>query len=250
MKTLKAIFPYLRWLARLVWWGILLSAITYYLYCRLPSLRDGAATSADVIIFFVWIVVALLPLIVEINFFGIQLKRHIDELRDEVKEEISTLRAEIQNNNTNKNQLNQNLVVSPGPPPDSQLKDLEHRFTQVVERALRSVGAPSPQNQAPVISRVDDKVALLFSARYQIEKELRRIWTTRFQDQGRRPVPAISIATSLVNGELIPADFAHAIRDVYAVCTPAIHGEDISDAKLDFVRDLAPKIIATLKEIK
>jgi hypothetical protein len=35
---------------------------------------------------------------------------------------------------------------------------------------------------------------------------------------------------------------------VYSVCTPAIHGEDATPEQVRFVRDVAPGILAALRE--
>jgi hypothetical protein len=40
------------------------------------------------------------------------------------------------------------------------------------------------------------------------------------------------------------------IREVSIVCSPAIHGEQISNTKVNFVRDIAPKLIETLRALQ
>jgi hypothetical protein len=42
----------------------------------------------------------------------------------------------------------------------------------------------------------------------------------------------------------------HAIREVYAVCSPAIHGEPVTQAQIDFVKDVGPELIAALRSIE
>ncbi len=57
------------------------------------------------------------------------------------------------------------------------------------------------------------------------------------------------MARNLAESEAIPRDFVHAIKEVYNVCSPAIHGEEVTEQQVAFVKDLAPKIVATLRKI-
>jgi len=50
--------------------------------------------------------------------------------------------------------------------------------------------------------------------------------------------------------ELLHPNIANAIREVYSVCSPAIHGEPVTVAQVNFVRDVTPQIIEALTEIE
>ncbi len=54
-------------------------------------------------------------------------------------------------------------------------------------------------------------------------------------------------AAELVQDRLVA--IAHAIREVYAICSPAIHGEPVSDAQVAFAEDVGPELVAALKAI-
>jgi hypothetical protein len=54
----------------------------------------------------------------------------------------------------------------------------------------------------------------------------------------------------LVQNELLQPRFAHAIREIYSVCSPAIHGEPVTDAQISFVQDVAKEVIDALSEIE
>ncbi len=45
----------------------------------------------------------------------------------------------------------------------------------------------------------------------------------------------------------INQDYYSALKNVLAICNAAIHGDEISEAKINFVRDIAPGLIETLK---
>ena len=56
--------------------------------------------------------------------------------------------------------------------------------------------------------------------------------------------------SSFVEIGLISPEQDESLRKVYAICSAAIHGEEISEAKINFVRDVAPEIIASLQAAK
>ena len=126
-----------------------------------------------------------------------------------------------------------------------------------MEELLRRILDETIQSQAlrgqPLTTeeiKVPEDVSFLFSIRYEIEKELRRIWHERFGlQENRRPVSVNQPMQSLLNAELMNPTLARVVREVYSVCSPAIHGEDVSDSQVKFVRDIAPELLASLKAI-
>jgi hypothetical protein len=126
-----------------------------------------------------------------------------------------------------------------------------------LEELLRRILDETIQSQAlrgqPLTTeeiKVPEDVSFLFSIRYEIEKELRRIWHERFGlQENRRPVSVNQPMQSLLNAELMNPALARVVREVYSMCSPAIHGEDVSDSQVKFVRDIAPELLASLKAI-
>lgn len=48
---------------------------------------------------------------------------------------------------------------------------------------------------------------------------------------------------------LIDPDLARGIRDVYLICSRAIHAEPVTESQLGLVRDVGPRLIAALRSI-
>jgi hypothetical protein len=92
---------------------------------------------------------------------------------------------------------------------------------------------------------------LAFSSRYQIEREVRRIWSSRFPQGGERPrnLPFGRIVEELVQGEIIPPQVGRTIREVYAIGSPAVHGEEPTQEKINFLNDVVPSLVSTLRAI-
>ena len=230
---------------KISWWIFLIVLMIVLLYPRYPTFIDGGASSIDLIIFIILLAVMISPLFEEYSLLGFSFKKEVEKLKSDVREEVASLKNEIHNS------INFNpQFIYPLPPPDSQLPDLEERVKNAVESVLESQGINRISLQAHQINTPDD-ANYLFNVRYNIEKELRRIWNNNFgQEDIRRPIAITQMAGMLAKSELIPQKLVHAIREVYSVCSPAIHGEEVSEAQLNFVKDVAPMLINTLKNIR
>jgi hypothetical protein len=64
---------------------------------------------------------------------------------------------------------------------------------------------------------------------YPIENELRRIASTRLESNwDYRRFSLSQLTQSLIRADLLPPKLAAVITDIYAICSAAIHGEDMS----------------------
>ncbi|MNV79287.1 hypothetical protein D3C71_1728320 [compost metagenome] len=136
----------------------------------------------------------------------------------------------------------------PAPPSDAQLPHIEQTIRHAIAEAMQTAGQDAPAR--PNEMRVSEDATFLFSIRYGLERELRRIVTERqLLPDARRAVAGMQLLRTLQSAELIDPPLVHAIREVYAVCSPAVHGEDVSPAQVNFVRDVGPQLIATLQAL-
>ncbi len=229
---------------RISWWVVLLLLIGSILYARRDDLLAGRAVPADVIIFLVWVGLLLVPLFREVSLFGVTLKQEMKGLKDEV----ASLRAEFRNTVDVHAQISPTFNI-PAPPPDKELPALEERIRSVLNQVLSERGV-EPSEVAKTEVEVGDDVAYLFKVRYQIDRELRRIWDRRMEaNVFRRPRSVAEMASILESEGFIESRVVHVIRQVYSVASPAIHGEQASEAKVAFVRDVAPGLIGTLRAL-
>ncbi len=231
-----------------LWWIIIFAAFSYLLYQRYGDISTGKANSVDLFILVIWTALALVPLFQEISLPGISLKQQIEDIRKDVKQEFANIRMTLSNVVDVRTQTN---LYYPAPPPDAQLPALEEKIKIAVEEAIEKYGLqPTGEEKSQTPLNVDNDVQFLFSARYSLEKELRRIWGERFGDeQERRPQPIYKLVDGLTQAQLIDQNLGHLIREAYSVCSPAIHGEDISKAKVNFVKDVIPELLNILKAI-
>jgi hypothetical protein len=234
----------LNW-GKIALWLALIAFFSWLLSQRYSSIMEGASNATDIVIFLIWIALIAAFVFQEVDFFGVRLKREIDNLRTEFKEQIISLKSEIIN------MQNQNVYVYPlMPSTDSELKDLEKRVTPIIEKTLKGQGL---EKQVPSLKepKVPDDTQFLFSVRYAIENELRRlstlIWSSYLE---KRPQSILAIASTLSEMGKITPQVARLIREVYAICSSAVHGGDVSETSLTFVREMSPPLLAYLKSIE
>lgn len=234
---------------KIFWWALLVALTTLYIFKRYPKIIDGSASPLDIVVFLVWVALCLIPLYEEVNLFGIKLKKEIEALKSHVDNQIESVKADIRNSIDVHSQFNPNIYFSAPPPPDSELPAIEERIRDAVGASLREHGL---EQKAPSLASIsaDDDTQFLMLARFNLEKELRRIWYENFQAiPDGRPLPISRMVSGMVEREMIDSKLANVIRDVYAVCSPAIHAEPVTKAQFEFVRDVAPSLITLLKEL-
>jgi hypothetical protein len=234
---------------KITWWALLLLGFGVVLSMRYRDLIAGKPIGTDVVVLVVWLALLLLPLFQEISVFGLTFKREFEALKTNVRDGVASLRTEIRNSVDIRTQISPNFVF-PLAPPDSQLPAIEKTIQAVIEGVSTRLDVPPVAASGEELGAPPDAV-LLFRARYNIERELRRIWKQHAQDATqRRFLPTLRIAQSLAEWELIDSGIEKAIRDVWLVASPAVHGEPVTQAKVAFVSDVAPQLVATLKAIK
>lgn len=230
------------WL-RVIWWALLTLSLGLLLYERFPSITASTPTAFDALALTIFVVLALTPLFSEITLPGVTLKQRVEALQTEVKTQFEAVRHEIRTNvATNVTQQ----VLLPPVPPDSSLPAIKHSIQQALATAPSTPGViPST---APSVS---GDVALLFAARNNLEREIRRLWLDRGGDESlQRKRPLLQMARDLEERGVITPALLAAARDLYNICSPAVHGESVTAAQVQFVREVSPGLIATLAALR
>lgn len=228
---------------RTTWWIVLLVLTTLFLSFRHKTLIGGDLKPIDYLVVLVWTALVLLPVFREISLFGVAFKEKLEGL----EKGIAGLGAEFRNSVDIRNQFTP--IVLPAPPPDAQLPAIEERVQRAMENALRGMGIAREEAQTDQL-HAPENATFLFHVRFNIERELRRIWHQRYQDEpSRRFTPTLQIARTLVQAGIIDPGLEGAIREVWTVASPAVHGEEVSAAQVAFARDVAPNLVSALKSI-
>lgn len=232
------------------WWGILIISIGYYLASRLPDLQAGDPTWFDALVFVIWMAVALGPFFKEMEIFGLKFKQEVAKLKEQVSSELQAIRTTV--SSVNEQRQNSSSSINFGYVPlDSQLDNVKEQISAAVAEALGSSTQIKDTSPNTGIPKINEDTQYLFSARLAIENALRNIETPKITDdpKRRRFAPIHKIVDNLVVNGRITYEIGAAIREVYSVCSLAVHGEDVTPAKVDFVRTTAPQLLSALKFI-
>ncbi len=222
---------------------VIVCAGVFLVALRRESIFGPTPTTVDLLLLALAAACLILPVVKEISLGGVTLKRELENTKKEINEHLSQVRNEIVNSVA----VSPTFNVGPQPLNDEALRRLETSLEQTVNNAFQSLAKPG-SSELDVIS-VEDETMFLFTARHNIERELRRIWGNRDFKDSRWPSTVHYMVRNLADADIVPRDFVHAIKEVYNVCSPAIHGEEVTSQQVAFVKDLAPKIIVTLRNI-
>jgi len=234
--------------AKITLWFALIAFFSWLLSQRYNAIINGNTNATDIIIFLVWIALIAAFIFQEVDFFGVKLKKEIGNLKSEFKEQIINLRSDVQN-------INMRAEISPHfyfptPSSDSELRDLEKSIKPIIEKTLKEHGI---DKLVPVTEELDvpDNTVFLFKVRYAIDKELGRITNRWWAPPGeRRYQSSLEKAIALSNRGIIVSAAINSIREIYAICSQAIHGEDVSKASVKFVQEMSSPLLAYLKSIE
>ncbi len=216
-------------------WIILLLSVSSLFALRYSAIAAGTSSTTDAFILLLWIGLMLAPAIQDANPFGLELKQRIESLRDQVQHLMFTVQSQTQSVNINN---------YPIPPSDSEVTERQREAEEILGKGLltRSLQDDSiPQ---------DPELNNLFNLRRSIEAELRRIESTRFGfDWNYRRLDFVPITQRLVDARLLPPKIAAAMTDIYAICSAAIHDEEMSPKQIAYAREVGPQIVLALKGI-
>lgn len=123
------------------WWVLLLGLLTAFLWSRLPYLQTGEAVPADIVVFLVWIGLALAPIFPEIELFGLRLKQEIKEIKRDMANLIVN--------------QNQNVVVNVASQQDIERK---HRQKELAAIDSGEIKFDSDPPQVRITTRKSERL--------------------------------------------------------------------------------------------
>jgi len=228
-----------------IWWGVIVITLGFYFWQRFPDLSTGKTVTADMLVFLVWIAVCLVPFFNQFEFLGLKLKGQIDEAKQELKGEITSLRNEISNNNNVDVKPNIWVGNQPAPASDEKLQEMEVKINRIVKATEASFGY---EHKVKASSSIEPDIMFLMETRYQIESGLRKLAPLSGTLVKRKVLPIRQIIYALVENEILPAELAKVATEVYSICSPAIHGDidNITSNQIDFVKKVSSEIISVI----
>ncbi|MFH4533203.1 hypothetical protein WMQ26_07930 [Vibrio diabolicus] len=227
---------------KIVWWAVLVFVLGFYLWDRYPTLSEGKASSFDMLAFVIWVGICLAPIFQEMNLFGIKLKQQVDEMKKDLSHQIAIMKTEIKSSIEVSNANNNQIYFQSGnvPPRDSEIPDL----TEQIQSTLKSMGITSAQEEE-LDYDVDPINVEMFRVRLAFENVLRDY--SGFDEKYNRRYSVGKLLNNLRNYDAVSKNVLHGVMEVVSICNYAVHGEALSQAQIDFVRNSAPGLLKALK---
>lgn len=236
---------------KIIWWIALLCLTGTILYKRFDAIASGQSVPADIFVFLIFVALTLVPIFSEIEFFGIKLKKEIDNLKQDIYLKFGDIKNEIRNNQSQS--VTQTVQTFGPPPPDTKLPELQDEIERILSAKLKEHGVYTDIKIAGRIDVPQDNL-LMFQVRYNIEKQLRRTWELRFDGQDIDPrlklQPLTRIIQDLAKFEIIDNNFYGILREILSICNYAIHGEEVTENQVTFVAKNARQILDYLSQVK
>lgn len=236
---------------KIIWWIALIGLTGIILFNRFDDIISGQSVPFDIFIFLIFVALMLVPIFSEIEFFGIKLKKEIEELKQDISIKLGDIKNEIRNSQTQT--VHQTVQTFGPPPPDNKLPELQDEIERILSVKLKEHGVAPDIKIAGRIDVPQDNL-LMFQVRYNIEKQLRRIWEQRFDsgdfDPRLRHQPVTRIIQDLAKFEIIDNNFYGILREILSICNYAIHGEEVTENQVSFVTKNAKQILDYLSQVK
>lgn len=223
------------------WYIILLIMCTGFVLCnwkKMVTLNFDNITIFH-IIFILWIILLICPLFSEMEFFGVKLKKEVEKVKEEVKEDIADLKAQIIQMNLNYSSNNQILLNNNFLPSMDQMRELENLVEH--QRGEKTQGLNTKDQK----SNKDSK-EYLTNIRSKIEKQLLKLINKVGYENKQSLLEAVEILFRL---EILDGFTADLIKQIVKITDRGIHGEIISDEYIRFIKTTYPEVEKRLKDV-
>lgn len=142
------------------WYILLLAASSGYVLFYRNEIYQLSEINARNLIFLLWLLLLIFPLISEMEFLGIKVKKEVEKSTEKVKESLQNLQAQV-NQLQFTNSVETNVNVANTPLPSEQ--KIEELLQMVKE--LRSTSSMTDTNPNNSIIEDSDKNVFLFKVR-------------------------------------------------------------------------------------
>lgn len=231
----KAIVAYLK---KKWWYVILLLGSSLYIVFNWTDITQFNEFDKSNLLFLLWIVLLIFPLFSEMELFGIKLKKAVENVKKEVKEDINDIKLRLDIISvSNSNSININNQPLPS--------KMELNTLQIESK--RDFSRIEHQKDISIDESISPETMYLFEVRYRIEKALSNV----FDSLGYpREKSLYSMIQNLIIRQKITPSTAEIILQIVNIANRGVHGEIVSKEYLDFVKDQYPNLINYLQHLK
>lgn len=239
MKFLSSVWAYIK---RKWWYLLLLVGSSYFVYINRQSIlgSDFEKFTPITFIFILWVVLLLLPLFSEMEFFGFKLKKEVEEVKTEIKEGLSDIKMQMFDLKINTSFAN-NIQIGATQPLASE-KELEDLKQEVLK--LRKDNNYTESQS--IDYGVSKQTIQLFQTRLALEKVLREICERIGCREG---LSCGVMLRELSKRELIHGKLLDLTHQIINITNRGVHGEIVSEEYIDFINTAFPDVFFNLSQL-
>jgi hypothetical protein len=214
-----------------MWWLLLFLSGSYYVLDNYSDIVSSADL-VDLIIITAYVIIIFLPLVSEISFMGMNIKKELEITKAEVKKDISDLKSQIMMMSIN-NAPNYEFHVNTSKAPTA---------SEVEQRTHKNKNAESFEAGNDSVKEVEHSILnysasadqkFLFSTRFTIERMISDICS-------RYDIPdqlALSAKITMLRGnKVIDTGLEDLLFKVLSICNRGIHGEIVDRQYIDYIK--------------
>ena len=123
---------------KILWWILLIGLTGIILFNRFDEIISGQSVLFDIFIFLIFVALMLVPIFSEIDFFGIKLKKEIEDLKQDIRIKLGDIKNEIRSSQTQT--VHQTVQTFGPPPPDNKLPELQYEIERILSAKLKEHG--------------------------------------------------------------------------------------------------------------
>lgn len=204
---------------KMIWYIILFILSFIYVFCNYDKIFPLTEFTPDYLIFIVFILLLLLPLVSEIDIFGFKIKKDIIDL----KEGITEIKNNVSYSNTINNYFN----------PETEdilegLKKINNNNANDIDSKLKDI-----------LVAVPEEYFTLVKIRISLEKLINSLCEkNRYYGNHNTPV----MSRFLLQKEIITYDIYKNIRIVQQICNKAAHNKYIDDSEVTYAKNMFTEI--------
>jgi len=224
-------------LKRKGWYALLLALSTIYVFMNIKNINNLSQLTAEKLIFYIWLILLLLPLFSEMEFMGFKLKKEMENVKKEVNEDIFQLRMQMLEFNVSNNL---SAVVNFNALPAS-VEKLNNHANKI---GILNI---SKKDQTHIKSYPDipvpEQSEFLFRVHISIETLLKTLCKNTYY---RGNYSVYDMLSHLASAKYIDSDTAVLISEIMKIALPGMHGDIPDDDYISFIAKVYPHIQSLL----
>lgn len=237
-----------------IWYFILLILSTIYVFkIRIYNIKINTVCIESVI-FAIWIFLLLFPLVSELEFLGMKVKREVQkettEIKDEMRQQITILQNQILQVSSNSYVNNNIRIQNNSLPSEKQIQETMDSVEQFKEknRSATNRHRTNYYNPNEIKVKIEEDYIVMFKVRYSLENKL-RLKAEEMNYSLAKTKSAIDIIEILKKEGKIEGLLYDLIVQVIQITNRVVHGQSVDDQYIGFVKKIYPDMVNMINKI-